>query len=77
MKERLEQCIVNGIQCKRGSHVLFRQYGLNITDQPERLRRIQILELCSRYYPDVIGLSIYQKSESKYDVQIKAIGDEA
>lgn len=76
MRENTGQCIVNCLKCRRGNHPLFRNFGLNVTDLPYKLRRGQIQEQISMFYPDVTDVSITQKGENSYDVNIKAVSNE-
>ncbi len=76
MRENTGQCIVNCLKCRRGSHILFRKFGLNVTDLPCKLRREKIQEQVSMFYPDVTDVSITQKGENNYDVNIKAVSNE-
>ena len=63
MRESIGQCIVNGLSCRKGSHVLFRNYGMDATDQVGRLRRGQVVSLLKAYYPDVSDIDMSQKND--------------
>lgn len=71
MNDNIDKCVVNCIRCVRGSHTLFRGFGLNVTDQVGRLRRAQIQQQISAYYPDITSLNVSQTEQNKYSVEIK------
>lgn len=76
MNEKIDKCLLNCIITNRGSLPMFRGYGLDVTDQNGGLRRSQIQEQLSIYFPDVKDLDIQRTSESTYKINVKGYYDE-
>ena len=53
MKENTAQCIANCLAINKGSHALYRGFGLNVIDGMNVPMRRDILIQLSTYYPDV------------------------
>lgn len=53
MKESKAQCIANCFRTTKGSHVLYRTFGLEAVDDVGVPMRKDILIQLSTYYPDV------------------------
>ena len=53
MKEDTAQCIATCLATNKGSHVLYRTFGLNVTDGTNVPMRRDVLIQLSTYYPDV------------------------
>lgn len=70
MKESIDECIMNCLITERGSYPLFRGYGLAVTDQRGSIRRSQIQQQLSKYYPDIDGLEIKQTSMHDYTIRV-------
>lgn len=66
MHESIDQCIVNCLNTEKGSFPLFREFGINATDQRGRLKRSQIQEQISKFYPDVGNLEVQQVDQEQY-----------
>ena len=77
MNEKIDKCLLNCIITNRGSLPMFRGYGLDVTDQTGGLRRSQIQEQLSIYFPDVKDLDIQRTSESTYKINVTGYYDEA
>lgn len=52
MKEDTARCIANCLATNRGSHVLYRGFGLSVVDEANPPMRRDILIQLSTYYPD-------------------------
>ena len=52
MKEDTVHCIANCLATNKGSHVLYRGFGLSVTDEANAPMRRDILIQLSTYYPD-------------------------
>ena len=53
MKEDTAHCIANCLATNKGSHVLYRGFGLNVIDGTNVPMRRDVLIQLSTYYPDV------------------------
>lgn len=53
MKESVSEQIANCLATNKGSHVLYRGFGLNVIDGTNVPMRRDILIQLSTYYPDV------------------------
>ena len=53
MKEDTVCCVANCLATNKGSHVLYRGFGLNVIDGTNVPMRRDILIQLSTYYPDV------------------------
>ena len=52
MKEDTAHCIANCLATNRGSHVLYRGFGLSVVDEANAPMRRDVLIQLSTYYPD-------------------------
>ena len=52
MKEDTAHCIANCLATNRGSHALYRGFGLSVVDEANAPMRRDILIQLSTYYPD-------------------------
>lgn len=71
MNEKIDQCVTNCLSTDKGSLPMFRSFGLGVIDQTGRLRRSQIQEQLSAYYPTVSDLDVKQIDETTYKVSIR------
>ena len=53
MKEDTAHCIATCLAINKGSHVLYRDFGLNVIDGTNVPMRRDVLIQLSTYYPDV------------------------
>lgn len=53
MKESTAECIAKCLKTQKGSHVLYRAFGLNVVDATNPPMRRDILVQLSTFYPDV------------------------
>lgn len=53
MFENIKQSIQNGLQVTKGSHVMFRDYGITGVDDNNPNIRADVALLVSKYYPTV------------------------
>lgn len=70
MNEKIDQCILNCITTERGSLPMFRSFGLGVVDQSGRIRRSQIQDQLSKFYPDIDGLTVTPNGDT-YNVSIR------
>lgn len=70
MNEKIDQCILNCLTTERGSLPMFRSFGLQAIDQQGRLRRSQIQDQLSKFYPDIDDLAVSQNGDA-YKVSIR------
>lgn len=70
MNERIDQCILNCLTTERGSLPMFRSFGLQAIDQRGRLRRSQIQEQLSTFYPDIDDLAVIPNG-GNYKISIR------
>lgn len=68
MKESTAQCIANCLRASKGSHVLYRTFGLEVVDGMNVPMRRDILIQLSTYYPEV---SLNNVTVSKADIDGK------
>lgn len=74
--KKIDECIVQCVRTMRGSMPFARDFGLDVTDQTGRLRRSQIQEQLSKYYPDVHSLNLRQLDTESYIAGITGVYDE-
>lgn len=74
-----KECVLNACKCQKGSHPMFRGFGLNTTDAPARNPRLAISRLIREYYPEITTFSITANSSSfedgsfKYSVEFNGV----
>ena len=71
MNEKIDQCIVNCLSTDKGSLPMFRSFGIGAVDQTGRIRRSQIQEQLSTYYPSISDLDVQQIDETTYKVSVR------
>jgi hypothetical protein len=76
MRESNAQCITNCFNSLKGTHILYRNFGLNETDKTKPPLKRDIIIQLSTYYPYVslqsISLSSANiKGEFYYNIEIK------
>lgn len=54
MAQNIAQNVVNMVKTVKGEHVLFRSFGLDGVDSPNRLTRSSLQVEINRWYPDVV-----------------------
>lgn len=70
------QHIANMLRTRRGSHCLFRSFGLNTTDSVGLLRKSMVSEEIARWYPSVKSIQVtrvggqIEKGETIYNVTV-------
>lgn len=73
MPENTEKCFANCMKTRRGEHLFFRSFGLNVTDRIGRLTRADVLSQIEAYYPNVEKVNITQISDTEYTIEL--VGD--
>ena len=74
-----KQCVLNACRCRKGSHVLFRGFGLNAVDEPAKNPRLELAKLFQTYYPEITSFKItpktgdFESGSFNYDVVINGI----
>lgn len=74
-----KECVLNACRCRKGSHVLFRGFGLNAIDEPAKNPRLEMSKLFQTYYPEITSFTIKAKTSAfedgafNYDVTINGI----
>ena len=53
MKESTAECIANCLRIQKGTHVLYRSFGLNVIDSTNVPIPKDVLVQISTYYPEV------------------------
>ncbi len=76
MNDSIDKCVVNCLRCRRGSYPLFRGFGLDATDQVGRIRRAQVQQQVSAYFPDITDVRILQMGRDEYRVNIRGYVNE-
>lgn len=74
--KQIDECIVQCVRTMRGSMPFARDFGLDVTDQTGRLRRSQIQEQLSKYYPDVHSLNLRRLDTESYIASVTGVYDE-
>lgn len=70
MPKNTEKCFANCMKTRRGEHLLFRSFGLNVTDRIGRLTRADVLSQVEAFYPNVEKVNITQTSDTEYTVEL-------
>lgn len=76
MFESTAQCIANCLRTSKGTHIMYRTFGLNVVDATNPPMRKDILVQLSTFYPEVtLSDATITRVESNgqfyYDVQIR------
>lgn len=74
--KKIDDCIVQCARTMRGSMVFARDFGLDVTDQTGSLKRSQIQEQLSKYYPDIHSLELRQLDVNSYVASVTGVYDE-
>lgn len=59
---RIENCLKNFLECRRGEHILFRSFGLGNVDSPYGLSKGEIKSQIAKFYPDLIGVKVISRN---------------
>lgn len=75
MLENTQNCISNCLQTSKGSHVMYRQFGLYVIDAHNAPMKKDIVVQLSTYYPEVslqnvVLTQIPTKGEFYYTVDV-------
>lgn len=65
-----QQCFANCSATMRGEHILFRSFGLDVTDRRGRLTRADILNQVESFYPNISKVNIEYIGENEYNVEL-------
>lgn len=69
-------CIKNMIITRQGEHCLFRSFGLGaVTDRAGRIRRSDILNAVTKWYPQVTEVKVTQNEDGEYNVIVRGVGE--
>lgn len=60
----IENCLKNFLECRRGDHILFRNFGLGNVDSPFGVSKGEIKAQIAKYYPNLSDVSIVSKNTS-------------
>lgn len=58
----IENCLKNFLECRRGDHILFRNFGLGNVDSPFGLSKGEIKAQIAKYYPNLSDVNIVSKN---------------
>lgn len=58
MSVDIKTCVANMARCRRGDHILFRSFGLNVIDSPGGLTLGDVKTQIAAYFPDASGVRV-------------------
>lgn len=76
MAENTSERFANCAKTMRGEHILFRSFGLDVTDRAGKLTRADILDQIDAFFPNVRRANITQTGENTYDVDLVGVSDD-
>ena len=62
--QNIAQNVANTAKTRRGEHVLFRSFGLNVIDDANGLTRGEISRQIKEFYPQINRFSVVQVSKN-------------
>jgi hypothetical protein len=61
---KIENCLKNFLECRRGDHILFRSFGIGNIDSPYGLSKGEIKAQIAKYYPNLTGVKVTSRNTS-------------
>jgi hypothetical protein len=76
MAENTQQRFANCAKTRRGEHILFRDFGLDVTDRLGELTRGDVMDQVEKYFPNVRSAKVIRTGANSFDVELLGVSDD-
>jgi hypothetical protein len=74
MAENTQQRFANCAKTRRGEHILFRSFGLDVTDRRGTLTRSDVMDQIDMYFPNIRRVNI-TKNGDEFDINLVGVAE--